>query len=229
MLILISECKLKVTSVSNKKISDCWYFLLKKCPQAFAQEHFDFLLIGGENCKEPIVAGPGFEPGSKGYEPFKETTPPTRDKFVGNIQNPEQLRKACRGYCTMYVFSAGRGIRTPDLLITNQLHYQLCYTSKRFGWFKAPSRLAGIAPHWLSQWLFNCSTWTRTRDPRINSPMFYQLNYGTINSGMSRSSHTWTLIGKKDKGDFQFSQTLVAVRGKFFLFIVFVKVSAITT
>ena len=27
------------------------------------------------------------------------------------------------------VFGAGGRIRTPDLLITNQLHYQLCYTS----------------------------------------------------------------------------------------------------
>ncbi len=27
------------------------------------------------------------------------------------------------------VFGAGDGIRTCDLLITNQLHYRLCYTS----------------------------------------------------------------------------------------------------
>ena len=29
------------------------------------------------------------------------------------------------------VFGAGGRIRTPDLLITNQLHYQLCYTSAK--------------------------------------------------------------------------------------------------
>ncbi len=30
---------------------------------------------------------------------------------------------------THYLFGAGDGIRTCDLLITNQLHYRLCYTS----------------------------------------------------------------------------------------------------
>ena len=30
---------------------------------------------------------------------------------------------------TLYFFGAGDGIRTCDLLITNQLHYRLCYTS----------------------------------------------------------------------------------------------------
>lgn len=37
---------------------------------------------------DKFVAGAGFEPASKGYEPFKATSPPPRDKFVGNIRNP---------------------------------------------------------------------------------------------------------------------------------------------
>ena len=39
-----------------------------------------------------------------------------------------------RGFCTDRSprrVGAGRRIRTPDLLITNQLHYQLCYAGKK--------------------------------------------------------------------------------------------------
>ena len=39
--------------------------------------------------KNQLVASPGFEPGSKGYEPFKATTPPTRNKLYGEHTKPQ--------------------------------------------------------------------------------------------------------------------------------------------
>ena len=60
-------------------------------------------------------------------------------------------------YPAMKVFRAGGGIRTPDRLITNQLLYQLSYTSNLKVWVvQSTTQLAGtlirgIAPHWLSQ------------------------------------------------------------------------------
>ena len=47
------------------------------------------------------LAEPGLEPGSKGYEPFKETTPPLRSEFV----------------------SSGRENRTPNPSLTKRLLY----------------------------------------------------------------------------------------------------------
>ena len=102
-------------------------------------------------------------------------------------------------------FRAGGGIRTPDRLITNQLLYQLSYTSKKIWVVQSTTQLAGtlirgIAPHRLSLWLCSCSTWTRTRDQRINSPSLYQLSYGTIiKSVVSSEPHTSEVVCGQNK------------------------------
>ena len=53
-----------------------------------------------------------------GFEPPKSTTTDLQSAPFGHSGNPPYMK-----------FGAGGRIRTPDLLITNQLLYQLSYTS----------------------------------------------------------------------------------------------------
>ncbi len=51
---------------------------------------------------------------------------------------------------TLFLFGAGDGIRTCDLLITNQLHYRLCYTSD----YNIISQFNGFCNTFLNFYLF---------------------------------------------------------------------------
>ena len=67
-----------------------------------------------------------------------------------------------------------------------------------------PALAADYPPPCPSQYLIirylSCSTWTRTRDQRINSPSLYQLSYGTIiKSVVSSEPHTSEVVCGQNK------------------------------
>ena len=69
--------------------------------------------------KKPIAFAIGFLVGDGGFEPPKASPADLQSVPFGHSGNPPYT----------YEFGAGGRIRTPDLLITNQLLYQLSYTS----------------------------------------------------------------------------------------------------
>jgi hypothetical protein len=69
-----------------------------------------------------------------GFEPTKAEPADLQSAPFGRLGTPPHalLRfLSCRSVCLLKLLPvAGAGIRTPDLLITNQLLYQLSYTGK---------------------------------------------------------------------------------------------------
>ena len=84
-----------------------------------------------------------------GFEPSKSATADLQSAPFGRSGTHPQIK--LENYN-----GAGEGTRTPDLLITNQLLYQLSYTSNC---------------------LYGASEWNRTTDTGIFSPLLYQLSY----------------------------------------------------
>ena len=81
------------------------------------------------------------------------------------------------------LFGASGRIRTPDLLITSQLHYRLCYTSiygAGDGNRTHLSSLEGWRTNRCTTPAYGSPSWTRTNDPAVNSRMLYRLSYGGI-------------------------------------------------
>ena len=68
--------------------------------------------------------------GDGGFEPPKSLTTDLQSAPFGRSGNPPYIQLKGRGAQCAPAIGAGGRIRTPDLLITNQLLYQLSYTSE---------------------------------------------------------------------------------------------------
>ena len=109
-----------------------------------------------------LIAGPGVEPRYlRGYEP----------RMVIRSTHPHRKNQ-----------------RTL-LASTRLIGFQFTYTGVEPATSGFPTARSTIERNMLS--VFSCSTWTRTRDERINSPLLYQLSYGTIKES-SEMSIFWT-------------------------------------
>ena len=124
-----------------------------RLPSSFCNKKRDFSLFQFElanfsnqlrrhlRCQK-VVVGEGFEP-SKSVTADLQSAP-----FGRSGTHPQIKLENYNG--------AGEGTRTPALLITNQLLYQLSYTSNC---------------------LYGASEWNRTTDTGVFSPLLYQLSY----------------------------------------------------